>query len=263
MTALSGFPTRYRSKNIFWLLTGILIVSFSLKITCLCLDPVVSRDGSLYIRFSQIWFDTDSFQCVAEELQEQEREIPQLPLFLIKSLMHLVGLSAEVVGIWLNLVLGTLTPLFAYGIACEVTRRKDIALVSAFLIAVNPSMNTLAHEVQRDMIYLFFIGLLLWLIAAGIRRQKWKYWLLGGFTCGCAILTRFETLEFFGLVPLLLFLQCAGKYCSWKKGICYGGLFFLSLFGSIVFLSFLMQTQDHFLTGYVRFFQDQTRIITK
>ena len=251
--------TQCKRGKCFWLQTGILFINFFLKLFSFFLDPVISRDGSSYIRFSQIWFDTGSFQLASNEFRGVH--LPPLPLYLIKSLMHLFGLPAEVFGVSLNLILGTFTPLIAYKIAYEVTHTKNIALGSAFLLAVNPSMNAFAHEVQRDMIYLFFIGLLLWLIIAGIRRQKGEYWLFGGIACSCAILTRFETLEFLGLVPLVLFLQCIRKYCSWKKGFCYAGLFFLSLFGSILFLSFLMQTQEYLFPNYENFFQSKIKKI--
>lgn len=164
------------------------------------------------------------------------------------------GLSAEFAGVWLNLTLGTFTPLLVYGIAYETIQRKDISICSALLIAVNPSMNALSVEIQRDMIYLFFAGVTMWLLVAGVRRQKWYFWFCAGFSCSCAMLTRFETLEFLLIVPLSLLLLFAGKFYSWKKVLCYTGLFFLSFFGFIFTLSSLMQTQNYLFRNYMQYY---------
>ena len=243
----------------FWL-TGILLISFFLKLLCRHLDPTVSRDGCLYIYLSQIWYETGSFQGIIDACEGFSH--PPLFLYLIKSLMH-TGLSAELAGVWLNLRLGTFTPLLVYGIAYETTQRKNISVCSALLIAVIPSMNALSIEVQRDMIYLFFAGLTLWLLTAGVRRQKWYFWGCAGFFCSCAVLTRFETLEFLVIVPLSLLLLLIGKYCSWKKALCYAGIFFISVSGFTPALSCLMQTQDYLLGNYMRYFQNKVITVKK
>ena len=233
-------------------LTGILLISLLLKLLCWHFDPTVSRDGCLYIYLSQIWYETGSFQGVLDAWKWFW--LPPLPLYLIKSLMY-TGLSAELAGVWLNLILGTFTSLLIYGIAFETTQRKDISLCSALLAAVNPSMNALSAEVQRDMIYLFFAGLTLWLLVAAVRRQKWYFWFCAGLPCCCAMMTRFETLEFLVIVPLSLLILFIEKFYSWKKATCCAILFFLSFSGLFFALSTLMQTQDYLFRNYVQYYQ--------
>lgn len=205
-----------------WLIS-ITFVSFLLKLLSWHFDPEVSRDGSFYIYLSQIWYDTGSFQGVLDAWKDFW--LPPLLLYLIKSVMH-TGLSAEAAGVLLNLAAGTLTPILTYGIAYETTQRKDISLCSALLAAVHPTLNALSAEVQRDMIYLFFAGLTLWLLTAGVRRQEWSFWCWAGVGCSCAMLTRFETVEILVIVSFSLFLLLFGKKFSWKKAVCYAGLFF-------------------------------------
>lgn len=225
-------------------LLAILLFSFLLKLLYHHLEPTVSRDGCILLQLVQTWHDTGSFQGVLDKSYSF-----WLPPYLMQGLMNL-GISSETAGVGLNLMLGTFTPLITYGIAFEVTQRKDISMCSALLIAVNPSMNSLSIEVQRDMIYLFFIGLSLWLFFAGIRRQKKIFWCGAGLAVGCAMLTRIETLEILGILPIILFLLCAGKHLHWKRGLCYAGIFYLSFFGCIIAWTFLMQTQDSFFLNY-------------
>ena len=233
-------------------LTGILIFSFLLKLHCWHQAPTISRDGCVYIRLARIWYETGSFQGILQE--STNLSPPPLYLYLMKCLMHL-GFSAEMAGIGINLLLGTFTPLIAYGITHEVSQDKNIAVCSAFLTAVTPAMNTLSVKVQRDMIYLFFAGIAIWLLLAGVRRMKWGYWFGAGLACGCALLTRFETLEFLLIVPLALFILWLQKFYSRKKAFCYGGIFFLSFAGFMLVLSTLMRTNDSLLSNYERFCQ--------
>ena len=239
-------------------LTGITLVSFLLKLLSWHFDPEVSRDGCLYIYFSQIWYDTGSFQGVINEWESFW--LPPLPLYLIKSIMH-TGLSAEIAGVLLNLAAGTVTPILTYIIAYETTQRKDISLCSALLITVHPAMNALSVEVQRDMIYLFFAGVTLCLLTAGVRRQKWSLWCWAGLACSCAMLTRFETAEFLVIVPLSLLLLLIRKTFSWKKAVCYAGLFFLCFSGGLFALSYLMQTQNYLIGSYERYYSQKTSLV--
>ena len=226
------------------------------------MDSTVSRDGSLYIYMVQTWYDTNNYKNVLDTYTYVGSWLPPLPFYLMKSLMH-IGPSAEIAGVSINIALGTFTPLLSYGIAYEVTQKKDISVCSALLTAVNPSMNSLSIEVQRDMVYLFFIGMTLWWLSAGIRRQKFIYWLGAGIVCGCAMLTRYETLEFLFLVPLILFVLSIGKHCLWKRGICFGVVFLISLLGIVVLLSFMMQTQCFLYRNYKNYYQNKIGTVNK
>lgn len=241
-------------------LSVILFLGLVLKLVYFWLDPTVSRDGCLYIRLAQSWYDTGVFPDMASE--NSQNWTPPFLLFLIKSLMYF-GLSAETAGFALNIVLGTFTPLLSYGVALEITQRKDIAVCSALLTAVHPAMNTLSVAIQRDMVYLFLIGLCLWFISAGIRRKQWMYWVGAGTVCGCAMLTRFETLEFLLIVPLVLSVLCLETTVSRKKAFCFTGLFFMFFFGSVIILSFAMKTQNHLLPNYEKYYRIKYQMAKK
>ena len=203
---------------------------------------------------AQVWYDTGSFKGVIDA--NPLFWSPPLLFYLMKTLMHF-GLSAEIAGVCLSIAFGTFTPLLTYGIAYEITQRKDISICSALLTAVNPAMNSLAIEVQRDMGYLFFIGIALWLLSAGIRRHKKRFWVYAGIVCGCSMLFRYETLEFLVIVPLILLVLYVTKKSLRRNALCCGGLFLTSFFGVIISMSFIMQTQDYLFPSYRQYFQQK------
>ena len=252
--------TWFQQVPVWVWLTGITLVSLLLKLLCRHYSPEVSRDGCLYVYLSQIWYDTGSFQGVTEAWKEFW--LPPLPLYLMKCVMC-AGLSAEASGVLLNMAAGTLTSLVIYGIAYEITQRKDISVCSALLAAFHPAINALSVLVQRDMIYLFFAGLTFWLLAAGVRRQKWYFWFLAGLPCSCAMLTRFETVEILAIVPLSLLLLSIRKIFSWKKTVFYAVLFFAGFSCCTLALSNLMQTQDYLIKNYKRYFASHLANVKK
>ena len=221
------------------------------------LDPVVSRDGSLYVNIAQAWHDAGNFTDIPVF---RDYLLPPMYFYLMKCLIH-CGIPAETAGVSLSLFFGSLVPLIAYGIAWKVTRRKDIAICSALLIAVNPSINELSIEVQRDMMYLFFAGLTILFITAWIHRQKCIFLLGTGFLCACGILTRFEMIEFFLITPFVFAFLYIKKYCSWKNALFSFGVFVLSFGISIYFLSLIMKTQDYLFLNYDRYFQKQVHTL--
>lgn len=241
-----------RKIPVKYCLGGILVISFLLKLLRWYWEPTVSRDGCFYLRLIQTWYDSGGIQEVLKAFSDMW--VPPLPLYLIKRLMSL-GLSAEAAGVGLNIILGTFTPLWIYGIAWEVTQKRKVAFCAALLAAVNPSLNMLSIQVQRDMIYLSLIGVALWLIIAGIRREKWWLWFCAGILCGCAMHTRFETLEFIAIIPAALFFLCCAKHLKWRRGLCYGFLFFFCFAGSIYLLSSLMHTNEYIYKNYDRYYR--------
>lgn len=234
------------------MLAFVFLTGFIIKLLCWHMDPTVSRDGSRYIRFAQIWYETGNFQGVLQAYNKFW--LPPLPLYLIKCIMHF-GLSAETAGVLINLISGAVAPLLTYGIAKEITQKQSISICSGLLTAVNPALNSLSIEIQRDMIYLLFSGINIWLLSAGIRRQKIKYWFGAGTFCGCAILTRFEAFELLIISLLAILYMFLKKQYSLRQVACYVGIYYLSFFLLVFVLSSLMQTQDYLFPNYKHYYQ--------
>lgn len=224
------------------------------------LEPTVSRDGLLYLELVQIWHDHGSFQAVLEYWPQYW--IPPFPLYLMKLLTD-CGIPAEAAGVGLNIAMGCCLPLIVYGIAMEVVRERKIALCSALLMALNPSMIELAIEVQRDMIYLFFCGLLIYFLACGIRRQKWFYWFFSGVFFACSFLTRYETLEFIPLIAFYLLFLLIAKYMSWKKLLLNASVFLVITTGVFFLLIHTMGVQEHLFGSYQKYYLQKWRLFER
>ena len=186
-TSNNKFMCFHQKYRMFGLLAGITVLSLLITGFCWFFEPTISRDGIFYLELVQIWHDQGNFQGILKGWPRFW--LPPFPLYLMKLLTD-CGLSAETAGVGLNIAMGCCLPVIVYGIAMEITRERKIALCSALLMLLNPSMIELAIEVQRDVIYLFFCGLLIYFLAFGIRRQKGFDWVRAGVFFACSFLTR-------------------------------------------------------------------------
>ena len=244
------------NKEIFFI-CGIALLSLLLHLVSWFLEPTVSRDGLLYLELVQVWHDRGSFQAVLEYWPQYW--IPPFPLYLMKLLTD-CGLPVEAAGVGLNIAMGCCLPLIVYGIAMEVVRERKIALCSALLMALNPSMIELAIEAQRDVIYLFFCGLLIYFLACGIRRQKWFYWASAGVFFACSFLTRYETLEFVPLIAFYLLFLLIAKYMPWKKFLLNTSVFLVITTGVFFLLIYTMGVQEHLFGSYRKYYLQKWRL---
>ena len=235
-------------------------LSLFLSLFCWNLEPTVSRDGLLYLELVQVWHDHGSFQAVLEYWPRFW--IPPFPLYLMKLLTD-CGIPAEAAGVGLNIAMGCCLPLIVYGIAMEITGKRNIALCSALLTALNPSMIELAIEVQRDMIYLFFCGLLIYFLACGIHRQKWFYWVFAGVFFACSFLTRYETLEFVPLIAFYFLFLLIAKYMSWKKLLINASVFLASMAAVFFLLIHTMGVQEHLFGSYQKYYLQKWRLFER
>lgn len=177
----------------------IIVLAFAVLLMLgLCLffrimEPVLGRDSVLYIDLARVWHETGSIDGAIAYWPRFW--FPPLSLYLGTLLMK-CGLSPEWAMVGMNLVMGCCLPLIIYGLAKVVTESERIALCSAVLIAVNPSVIRLALEAQRDMPYMFFCGLSWLFVCLGIRHEKVRNWLVAGILFSFSLLIRYETLEF-------------------------------------------------------------------
>ena len=238
-------------KSLKSALIAITLFSLLLSLFCLYLEPTISRDGLLYLELIQVWHEQGSFQAVLKHWPQFW--IPPLPLYLMKLLMD-CGLSPEAAGLGLNLVLAGFLPLIIYGIAMEVCCDRRIALCAAFLMAVNPTRVALSIEPQRDAVYLFFCGLLIYFLLCGIRRGKWYFWSLGGVVFALSFLTRYETLEFLPLIVAAFLLLLWEDRAKWKKLLLNGAAVSVSALAAFLLLIFIMGVQNHLFKSYQKYY---------
>lgn len=252
--------TWFRNHITVFALMFILLISFLLKTVLLIHDSTVSRDGCYYLILANQWYEKGNWEDVLSIMQDFQ--MPLL-LFMIKSFMKF-GISAETAGFGINLVLGAMTPLFAYAIAYELVRNQKVSLFSALLFAFIPSVNAFSIEIQRDALYLFGIGAVMWMLCAGIRKPQALYWAAAGFFLGFSLLTRYESAEFLIIIFVSIFILCVKKQFSWKKGLCLLCCSYASCFVCIVLLCLLMGIHSNSICNFYKdYFGDKEALFER
>lgn len=220
----------------------ICLLALVLRLLAWWFEPTISRDGLLYIQLAQAWYETGNCTPAVSSM------FPLLPIYMIKMIMY-SGLPVETAGLLLTISCGTLQPLVMYGIAKEVTRQEKLALASALLVAVSPTMIGLSIEIQRDICYLLFCGLQIYFIIRGIRKKSLLCFGLSGIMLGFSISSRYEAAEMFPIVIFALLFLSITKYISWKKFTLCGSVFCIGFifvtYGFIV----LMQKQEYYISA--------------
>lgn len=249
----------YHNKEkilIWWILAGLCLLSLLIKVYSSCMISSVSRDSALYLLMLQVWHETGDFNEVIEFCKDFW--IPPLPLYLMYLLMKL-SVPALQAGSCVNIVLGSLIPIVGYGIAWEVTRKRNLSIAAALLMAVHPSIIEVAIEAQRDCGYLLFCGAAIWAILAGCRRKVWQAWALAGACLACSLLSRFETGEFILIAVLSLVGLGAMKRLSWKQFL--GFLLVFTVVFNLFFwlLVYAMGAETFILNSYTNYYLRKAR----
>lgn len=252
--------TWFRNHITVFALIFILLISFLLKTVLLIHDSTVSRDGCYYLILASQWYEKGNWEDVLSIMQDFQ--MPLL-LFMIKNIMKF-GISAETAGFGINLVLGAMTPLFAYAIAYELVRDQKVSLFSALLFAVIPSANAFSIEIQRDTLYLFWIGAVMWMLCAGIRKPEALYWMAAGVFLGFSMLTRYESAEFLIIIFASIVILCLYKQFPWKKGLCLLCYSYMSCFVCIIVLCLLMGIHSNSICNFYKdYFGDKEAIFER
>ena len=219
------------------------------------MEPTISRDGVMYLDLSQVWAETGSFEGLLEH-SPYSWKIPPLPLYLMKLLID-CGLSPAVAGVGLNIIMGSVLPLIVYKIGRLLFEDRRISLVTAFMMAVNPSMIEFAIEPQRDMIYLFFCGWFIYFIIKGLKQDSLVSFCGAGVFFALSMMTRYETLE---MIPLFFFalLFCGiRKYLKWKRILLHITASVIIAGAVILSLTYLMGVEDHIFHSYQKYYQEK------
>ena len=214
-----------------FLLATILLCGLGLRIFCWSQSGAVSRDASWYLLIAERWFTQGSAQAA---FSGESWTAPLLP-WLIQLGMYLGG-SAEITGLLLNLFSGTLLSLIVWAILYRAGCRRELCLAGALLIALHPSAVELSIEIQRDSLYLFWIGLtILGLENAFLRPGNWLAWCLAGACCGFAATARLEGLEAVVVVPIATFITACADRKRYQQFL-WGGIAFLLVVIAVLLL---------------------------
>ena len=245
-------------KKIYGCVAGCCGVFFLLACFACVLDPVISRDGTLYLEMVNLWQKNGDFQAILGRFSNFW--IPPFYLWLVKNAVNL-GVPLEVAGRGVNILAGSMLPLIVFLIAQEVQKDKRVSLLASVLIAVNPCMLELSIEVQRDMLYLALSGWIIYFCLRGLLRKEILPWIPAGILCSCSMLTRYETTEFMPLLFFAFLLFLIRKKINWKLAAGQIGTFVCSVLVSFCLLVFLMGVQGHLLKFYQTYYSGKYTMV--
>lgn len=193
-------------------LSAIIIAAFLIRLIYWRCEPALSRDGTYYLLLAR-----------GEPVTDYLLDIPRQAPFFSSILrgMYLAGLDPHVCGILLNIMAGTGLVLIIGRISRHLSPSFCFISLCTALAAVHPALIRLSIELQRESIYMLFMGITI-LSAINVRESKEprQFFLhisgtgaWGAFTA----LTRYEGWE---LMPLgymwLTYRCCIQKAFPWR-----------------------------------------------
>lgn len=184
------------------ILFSFFIVGLFAKYLIFIKDGAISRDGARIIYDSLIWNQTGNFSAIVDNFKFYHT--PPLYHFILKQFIYLT-IDPFLGGISINIFFGNMLIITTFMIFKNLFRKNSIALFSAFLTLIHPTINQLSVEIQRDIPYLFLSSLVILLFVKAWITQKTQFWLLSGGLIGLTFLIRYEILE---LVPIGIILIC-------------------------------------------------------
>lgn len=219
------------------------------------LNPVISSDGAGYLEMVKIWQSAGHY----DEIPDSDW-IPAFPLFLIKCLAD-CGISPEVAGVGISMLVGSTLPLLVYLMAQEIQDDKRVSLAAAMLMTFNPSMIELAREVQRDMLYIGLCGWAIFFGLKGLMQKKWWLWIPAGVLGSLAALCRYETFEWIPILIIVFLIFGVKKEISWKMMGQQAAVFVMALTITGIGMIFLMGIQDFVIDSYSKYFQGKMTLL--
>lgn len=239
------------SKKDYLFVAGCCIVFLGFAFLQYLIDPVISRDGLLYLELTILWYDNGEYFTSVDRWSHLW--IPPFYFWLIKLLLH-VGIPPEIAGRGISMIFGAMLPCIVFLIMQDIQKDKRISYAAAVLIAVSPTMHELAIEIQRDIVYLALCGWCIYFFLRGIlRKERWLFFMCG-ICYSCSFLTRFETLELFFVFSLAALLLGFGKLNNWKMLFVQMTIFLCSCMISFFSLLYIMGIHVSVLNAYHRFY---------
>lgn len=173
--------------------------------------PVFERDAIAYVTTSAHWAEKGEYLLPV---------FPPLPCFMIKVLIQM-GLAPEFAGKLFSFLTGLPVPLLGYLIAMKAIGNRQVARCTAVMLIFHPMLIYFSVLPLRDSAYILFISLLLLAALDAVKKQTLLPWLLCALWSAASWACRYETLEFFLVLPLVAALRVWQKSYPWKKALLH------------------------------------------
>lgn len=211
------------NKRVWWILSGILILALGLRAVIFMKylhSFNLQTDAKNYFLMSHqlvdkgifgYWFDGNKFG--GSPGVSNARVTPGYPLFISIAyfIFHNPYLQITVTRLFQVFIGGFLTPLLGFLFAKRAMKRNDIALVTAFFMAIYPTYIFSTIQLLTEVLSLFTMLLYFYFMLLGFEKKKLYLNVLAGGLFALHILVRPALLPMF-IVPFIF----AGL--EWKKG---------------------------------------------
>jgi 4-amino-4-deoxy-L-arabinose transferase-like glycosyltransferase len=180
------------SRSSSYLLAALVALAALVRLAALLwLDPVVTAEGSEYLRLAQNLRAGAGYQGMFGQLNA---EFPPLYPLLIALVSHLAG-GAEAAARSISLVLGTATVLPVYGIAARLGGERA-GLIAAGLTAVHGTLVALSISTYVESTYFFLLACGMYYALEATARWSARTAALSGALFGLAYLARPEAIVY-------------------------------------------------------------------
>jgi asparagine N-glycosylation enzyme membrane subunit Stt3 len=220
-------------KKTAYILFSIILLAFGLRLARCFLVDRFYKDGVIYIAMAQNFAGGDTKAGCA-----LRPEMPPLFPYLM-GIGERIGVSAEYSGKLMNLIFGVLA-VFASFLVADLIFKKKIALLAAFLCAVNPVLVESSTGIMREETSLCFMLFSLFFILKSIKYEKYNFlnWIIAGILSAIAALIRpdgFEILVVLVVWLILSFIFCKTERMNIIRRVIPGFVVMLIFFASVVY----------------------------
>lgn len=222
-------------NKIFWYLAICLLIGLALRLMTLYFEPVISRDGIKYILEAEKLIESGSLSMY---LQVYNTRLTNLFFTSIIS-SQLFNFTPYEIVMFTNLLLGTLFPIIIFLIGKIIFEKSEIALAGAYYAAVHPNLINYSIEIQREMSYLFFVGLFIMFLLLLLKNKKW-WWNIAMILSALISMTlRYEGVELFLFICIVYAIMFYTNRSNVLKHLSYVFTFFtICLIGvTIIYLT--------------------------
>jgi 4-amino-4-deoxy-L-arabinose transferase-like glycosyltransferase len=195
-------------KRFFTIAFALCIITYVLGMV---LIPLMDIDASQYASISREMLENNSWLQVFDLRQDYLDKPPML--------FWLSAISMKILGIhdWayrLPSFLFALLAVYATYRLAALFYRKEIAQLSALVLATCQAMFLITHDVRTDTMLMGWVALSLWQMAAWYETGKWKYFIVAFVSIACGMMTKGPIAL---LVPAFAFVPHFVLQRGWKQ----------------------------------------------
>ena len=200
MKTLSAYLLKF-DRTLF-LLFLILLLAISFRAGRCLTVSYMDKDSVLYLSMANTLVEDG-----IDSAFERNPRIPPMYIFAMAACKKYMGLTMETAGRLVSTVAGTFLILAVFLMAKLVFKNNNYALIAAFLTATHPFLIVMSEDIMRDSLFICMISFSLVFAMYGAERKNYVFWIISGFFCAMATMTRSEGIGILFIVPLWFIIE--------------------------------------------------------